>query len=45
MHTFFWFSNMHLANLMYRDLDVVELVLANLSGPNLLYLLELLLLC
>ena len=45
MHTFFWFSNMHLSNLVCRDLDFVELVLANLSGPNLLYLLELLLRC
>ena len=45
MHTFFWFSNLHLANLRCRDLDFVELVLANLSGPNLLYLLELLLRC
>ena len=43
MHTFFWFSNLHLANLLCRGLDFVELVLANLSGPNLLYLLELLL--
>ena len=45
MHTFFWFSNLHLANLLCRGLDFVELVLANLSGPNLLYLLELLLRC
>ena len=45
MHIFFWFSNLHLTNLMCRDLDFVELVLANLSGPNLLYLLELLLWC
>jgi len=45
MHTLFWFSNLHLTNLMCRDLDFVELVLANLSGLNLLYLLELLLWC
>ena len=45
LHTFFWFSNLHLINLVCRDLDFVELVLANLSGPNLFYLLELLLRC
>jgi len=35
MHTFFWFSNLHLANLVCRGLDFADLVLANLSGPNL----------
>ena len=44
MHTFFWFSNLHLTNLVCRGLVFADLVLANLSGPNLLYLLELLLL-
>ena len=45
MHTFFWFSNLHLTNLVCRGLVYADLVLANLSGPNLLYLLELLLRC
>ena len=45
MHTFFWFSNLHLPNLVCHGLVFAELVLANLSGPNLLYLLELLLQC
>ena len=44
-YSFMWFLNLYLTNLMCRDLDFVELVLANLSGPNLLYLLELLLRC
>ena len=38
MHIFFWFSNLHLANLVCRGLDFADLVLANLSGPNLLSL-------
>ena len=42
MHTFFWFSNLHLANLVCRDLDSVELALANLNGPNLSFLLDML---
>ena len=44
MHAFFffWFSNLHLTNLVCRDLDFVELVLANLSGPNLSFLLDML---
>ena len=42
MHTFFWFSNLHLTNLVCRDLDFVELVLANLNGPNLSFLLDML---
>ena len=45
MHTFFWLSNLHLTNLRCRGLVFTDLVLANLSGPNLLYLLELLLWC
>ena len=45
MHIFFWFSNLHLTNLVCRGLVFADLVLANLSGPNLLYLLELLLQC
>ena len=45
MHIFFWFSNLHLTNLVCRGLVFADLVLANLSGPNLLYLLELLLRC
>ena len=40
MHTFFWFSNLYLTNLVCRGLDFVELVLANLSGPNLPFLLD-----
>ena len=44
-YSFLWFLNLYLTNLMCRDLDFVELVLANLSGPNLLYLLELPLWC
>ena len=35
MHIFFWFSNLHLTNLRCRGLDFADLVLANLSGPNL----------
>ena len=42
MHIFFWFSNLHLTNLVCRDLDSVELVLANLSGPNLSFLIDML---
>jgi len=45
MHTFFWLSNLHLTNLVCRDLDFVELVLANLSGPNLSFLLDMLFRC
>jgi len=45
MHIFSWFSNLHLINLVCRGLDFADLVLVNLSGPNLLYLLELLLWC
>ena len=45
MHIFFWFSNLHLTNLVCRDLDSVELVLANLSGPNLSFLLDMLFRC
>ena len=42
MHTFFWFSNLRLTNLMCRGLDFVELVLVNFSGPNLPFLLDML---
>ena len=42
MHTFFWFSKLHLTNLMCRGLDFAELVLVNFSGPNLPFLLDML---
>ena len=42
MHIFFWFSNLRLTNLVCRGLDFAVLVLANLSGPNLSFLLDML---
>ena len=45
MHTFFWVSNLHLPNLVCRGLVFAELVLANLSGPNLFFLLAMLFWC
>ena len=39
MHIFSWFSNLHLINLVCRGLDFADLVLVNLSGPNLSFLL------
>ena len=42
MHTFFWFPNLHLTNLMCRGLVFADLVLVNLSGPNLPFLLDML---
>ena len=39
MHTFFRFPNLHLTNLMCRGLVFADLVLVNLSGPNLPFLL------
>ena len=44
-YSFLWFLNLYLINLVCRGLDFADLVLVNLSGPNLLYLLELLLRC
>ena len=44
-YSFMWFLNLYLTNLRCRGLVFADLVLANLSGPNLLYLLELLLWC
>ena len=41
MHIFFsWFSNLHLINLVCRGLDFADLVLVNLSGSNLSFLLD-----
>jgi len=37
-----WFLNLYLIKLVFRDLDFVELVLADLSGPNLSFLLDML---
>ena len=42
MHTFSWFANLHLINLVCRGVDFADLVLANLSGPNLSFLLAML---
>ena len=42
MHAFFWFSNLHLINLVCRGLVFADLVLANLNGPNLSFLLDML---
>ena len=44
-YSFMWFLNLYLTNLRCCGLVFADLVLANLSGPNLLYLLELLLWC
>ena len=40
MHTFCWFSNLHLINLVCRGLGFADLVLVNLSGSNLPFLLD-----
>ena len=43
MHAYFLLVfNLHLTNLMCRGLDFADLVLANLSGPNLHFLLDML---
>ena len=41
-YSFMWFLNLYLIKLVFRDLDFVELVLADLSGPNLSFLLDML---
>ena len=40
MHTFFWFSNLHLTNLVCRGLVFTDPVLVIFSGPNLPFLLD-----
>ena len=41
-YSFLWFLNLYLINLVCRGLDFADLVLVNLSGPNLPFLLDML---
>ena len=41
-YSFLWFLKVYLINLVRRGLDFADLVLANLSGPNLSFLLDML---
>ena len=44
-YSFMWFLSLYLIKLVCRGLDFAELVLANLSGPNLSFLVDMLLRC
>ena len=41
-YSFLWFLKVYLINLVCRRLSFADLVLANLSGPNLSFLLDML---
>ena len=41
-YSFLWFLNLYLINLVCRGLDFADLILVNLSGPDLPFLLDML---